>query len=143
VPCLAFLCCILFGISFPHSFLLLPHFLSSSLPLPAASTMVPPDPVPGLYLLPLDDSFFPPKRIALPPGTRVRIGRQLNQKSAPGAGNGVFESRVLSRQHAEAWIEGGRVRVLNILPEFSMTTDMIFLFDRCSSGMSSPPMGRL
>jgi hypothetical protein len=88
--------------------------------------MVPPDPVPGLYLLPLDDSFFPPKRIALPPGTRVRIGRQLNQKSAPGAGNGVFESRVLSRQHAEAWIEGGRVRVLNILLEFSMTTDMIF-----------------
>ncbi|KAK7038372.1 hypothetical protein R3P38DRAFT_2905731 [Favolaschia claudopus] len=73
-----------------------------------------PDPVPGLYLLPLDESFFPPKRIPLPPATRVRIGRQLNQKSAPGAGNGVFESRVLSRQHAETWIENGRVLIRDV-----------------------------
>ncbi|KAJ7642325.1 SMAD/FHA domain-containing protein [Mycena polygramma] len=76
--------------------------------------MLPPDPVPGLYLFPLDDSFFPPKRIALPPGTRVRIGRQLSQKSLPAAGNGVFESRVLSRQHAEAWVDGGRMLIRDV-----------------------------
>ncbi|KAJ7875006.1 SMAD/FHA domain-containing protein, partial [Mycena olivaceomarginata] len=71
-------------------------------------------PVPGLYLLPLDDSFFPPKRIPLPPQVRVRVGRQLNQKSAPSAANGVFESRVLSRQHAEAWVENGRVLIRDV-----------------------------
>ncbi|KAJ7821930.1 hypothetical protein B0H14DRAFT_2295556, partial [Mycena olivaceomarginata] len=27
---------------------------------------------------------------------------------------GVFESHVLSQQHAEAWVENGRVRVLSV-----------------------------
>ncbi|KAJ7223856.1 SMAD/FHA domain-containing protein [Mycena haematopus] len=76
--------------------------------------MVSSDPIPTLYLLPLDDSFFPPKRIALPPGTRVRIGRQLNPKSAPNAANGVFESRVLSRQHAEVWVEDERMLIRDV-----------------------------
>ncbi|KAJ7653772.1 SMAD/FHA domain-containing protein, partial [Mycena rosella] len=76
----------------------------SSAPPPDSSAAAP---FPGLYLLPLDSSFFPPKRIALHPEIRVRIGRQLNQKATPSAANGVFESRVLSRQHAEAWIEEG------------------------------------
>ncbi|KAJ7625482.1 hypothetical protein FB45DRAFT_921552 [Roridomyces roridus] len=70
-------------------------------------------PCPGLYLLPLDDSFYPPKRIPLAHG-RVRIGRQLNQKTAPAEGNGVFESRVLSRQHAEAWVEGDRILIRDV-----------------------------
>ncbi|KAJ7057334.1 hypothetical protein C8F01DRAFT_1372035 [Mycena amicta] len=64
-------------------------------------------PFPALYLLPLDNSFYPPKRIPLT-GTSsgvIRIGRQLNAKSSPSAENGVFESRVLSRQHAEVWLE--------------------------------------
>ncbi|KAJ7051456.1 hypothetical protein C8F01DRAFT_999289, partial [Mycena amicta] len=64
-------------------------------------------PFPALYLLPLDNSFYPPKRIPLT-GTSsgvIRIGRQLNAKSSPSADNGVFESRVLSRQHAEVWLE--------------------------------------
>ncbi|KAF8198830.1 SMAD/FHA domain-containing protein [Mycena galopus ATCC 62051] len=70
--------------------------------------------IPALYLLPLDSSFFPPKRIHLPPGTRVRVGRQLNPKSAPNAGNGVFESRVLSRQHAEVWVEDERMLIRDV-----------------------------
>ncbi|KAJ6528647.1 SMAD/FHA domain-containing protein, partial [Mycena vulgaris] len=74
-----------------------------------------PPPYPALYLLPLDDSFYPPKRIALHPGSaRVRVGRQLNQKTTPGAGNGVFESRVLSRQHAEAWVEGDKILIKDV-----------------------------
>ncbi|KAJ7183022.1 hypothetical protein C8R43DRAFT_1145640 [Mycena crocata] len=72
-------------------------------------------PYPALYLLPLDDSFYPPKRIPLyPPGTRVRVGRQLNQRAAPSAANGVFESRVLSRQHAEAWVEEERMFIRDV-----------------------------
>ncbi|KAJ7493107.1 SMAD/FHA domain-containing protein [Mycena galericulata] len=83
-------------------------------------------PCPGLYLLPLDDSFYPPKRIPLyvnnsgtgntgtGTGPRVRIGRQLNQKAAPGEANGVFESRVLSRQHAEVWVEDGRILIRDV-----------------------------
>ncbi|KAJ7301324.1 hypothetical protein DFH08DRAFT_1090259 [Mycena albidolilacea] len=98
-------------------------------------------PIPGLYPLPLDDSFFSPKRIPLPPLFRVRVGRQLNQKSAhqeipdslnvdnyaqlviicqlskiiaDSAANGVFESRVLSRQHTEAWVENGWVLIRDV-----------------------------
>ncbi|KAJ7057324.1 hypothetical protein C8F01DRAFT_1060968, partial [Mycena amicta] len=61
---------------------------------------------------PLDGSFYPPKRIPLTGtssghGGVIRIGRQLNAKSSPSADNGVFESRVLSRQHAEVWLELG------------------------------------
>ncbi|KAJ7314165.1 hypothetical protein DFH08DRAFT_972917 [Mycena albidolilacea] len=70
--------------------------------------------VPGLYLLPLDDSFLPSKRIPLPPHVRVRVSRQLNQKSAPSPANGVFESRGLSRQHEEAWVENGRVLIRDV-----------------------------
>ncbi|KAJ7314192.1 hypothetical protein DFH08DRAFT_1087356 [Mycena albidolilacea] len=88
------------------------EFLSSR---PGRSTMLSDDgPVPGLYLLPLDDSFFPSKRIPLPPQVRVRVGRQHNQKNAPSAANGVFESRVLSRQHAEARVENGRVLIRDV-----------------------------
>ncbi|KAJ7243064.1 SMAD/FHA domain-containing protein, partial [Mycena rebaudengoi] len=71
-------------------------------------------PYPGLYLLPLDDSFYPPKRIALRPGQRVRIGRQLNNKTTPGDSNGVFESRVLSRSHAEAWVENDKIFIKDV-----------------------------
>ncbi|KAJ7150789.1 hypothetical protein C8R46DRAFT_810674, partial [Mycena filopes] len=28
--------------------------------------------------------------------------------------NGVFESRVLSRQHAEVWVEGGRILIRDV-----------------------------
>jgi hypothetical protein len=68
-------------------------------------------PVPALHLYPLDDSFIP-KRITLGAGQRVKIARPPNTKTQPGERNGYFDSRVLSRQHAEVWEEGGRVRRL-------------------------------
>ena len=64
---------------------------------------------PALYLYPLNDSFIP-KHIYLPPNTKVKIGRQTNAKTAPGERNGYFDSKVLSRQHAEVWEENGKVR---------------------------------
>lgn len=64
---------------------------------------------PALHLYPLDDSFVP-KRIALGGGHRVKIARPPNTKTLPGERNGYFDSRVLSRQHAEVWEEGNKVR---------------------------------
>ncbi|KAH8914152.1 SMAD/FHA domain-containing protein, partial [Atractiella rhizophila] len=69
---------------------------------------------PSLHLTPINDSFVP-KQISLsPPGTRVRIGRQTNAKTAPNDRNGYFESKVLSRMHAEVWYEGGKVFIKDV-----------------------------
>ncbi|KAL2884209.1 hypothetical protein SGCOL_000148 [Colletotrichum sp. CLE4] len=67
------------------------------------------DPVPNgqpvLYLLSLNGTFER-KTISVPffPET-LRIGRQTNQKTIPTAINGYFDSKVLSRQHAEIWAD--------------------------------------
>lgn len=63
---------------------------------------------PALYLYPLNHSFEP-KHISLAGGQRVKIGRQTNPKTAPGERNGFFDSKVLSRQHAEVWEEAHKV----------------------------------
>jgi hypothetical protein len=65
---------------------------------------------PALYLYPLNDSFLN-KHISLLNNTRVKIGRQTNAKTVPAERNGFFDSKVLSRQHAEVWEEGGKVRI--------------------------------
>lgn len=64
---------------------------------------------PALVLYPNNDSFLPKTISLVPSGTRVKIGRQTNQKTVPGQTNGYFDSKVLSRQHAEVWEEGGKV----------------------------------
>ncbi|KAF7326400.1 Glycosyltransferase family 69 protein [Mycena venus] len=69
---------------------------------------------PALYLYPLNDSFIP-KHISLnPPGQRVKIGRQTNAKTSPGERNGYFDSKVLSRQHAEVWEENGKIFIKDV-----------------------------
>ncbi|KIY43423.1 hypothetical protein FISHEDRAFT_10481, partial [Fistulina hepatica ATCC 64428] len=68
---------------------------------------------PALYLYPLNDTFIP-KHIYLPPGQRVKIGRQTNAKTAPGEKNGFFDSKVLSRQHAEVWEENGKIYIRDV-----------------------------
>ncbi|KAJ2912943.1 hypothetical protein MD484_g7470, partial [Candolleomyces efflorescens] len=72
-----------------------------------------PLPYPALYLYPLNDSFVP-KHIALSHGQHVKIGRQTNAKTAPGERNGYFDSKVLSRQHAEVWEEGGKIYIKDV-----------------------------
>lgn len=81
---------------------------------PAAADMATSLPYPALYLYPLNDSFVP-KHIALSHGQHVKIGRQTNAKTAPGERNGFFDSKVLSRQHAEVWEEGGKVRFVALV----------------------------
>ncbi|KAK0446113.1 hypothetical protein EV421DRAFT_1734172 [Armillaria borealis] len=68
-------------------------------------------PIPALYLYPLNDSFVP-KHISLQ--SRVKIGRQTNAKTTPGERNGYFDSKVLSRQHAEVWEENGKIYIKDV-----------------------------
>ncbi|KAI5846307.1 hypothetical protein DFP73DRAFT_545603 [Morchella snyderi] len=69
-----------------------------------------------LMLQPLNGTFDR-KYIPLPyfPET-LRIGRQTNAKTIPTQSNGFFDSKVLSRQHAEVWAEkvNGRVWIRDI-----------------------------
>ena len=44
-----------------------------------------------------------------------KIGRQTNQKTIPAANNGYFDSKVLSRQHAEMWAErNGKIWIRDV-----------------------------
>ncbi|KAF8525040.1 hypothetical protein BU17DRAFT_41980 [Hysterangium stoloniferum] len=80
-------------------------------PNPFPTSQGPPQPVPSLNLFPLNDSFIP-KFIHL--NQRVKIGRQTNAKSVPGERNGYFDSKVLSRQHAEVWEEDGKIFIKDV-----------------------------
>jgi hypothetical protein len=68
---------------------------------------------PALYLYPLNDTFVP-KHISLIGGQRVKIGRQTNAKTVPAERNGYFDSKVLSRQHAEVWEESGKIFIKDV-----------------------------
>ncbi|KAM3582246.1 hypothetical protein VKS41_005677 [Umbelopsis sp. WA50703] len=57
---------------------------------------------------------FQPKMLDLLDGVHVKIGRQTSAKSAPGPNNGFFDSKVLSRTHAEVWYERGKVYIKDV-----------------------------
>ncbi|KAH6630536.1 hypothetical protein B0J18DRAFT_407774 [Chaetomium sp. MPI-SDFR-AT-0129] len=70
---------------------------------------------PVLYLLSLNGSFER-KTISVPyyPDT-LRIGRQTNAKTVPTPVNGYFDSKVLSRQHAEIWADSnGKIWIRDV-----------------------------
>ncbi|KAK0668539.1 hypothetical protein QBC41DRAFT_121614 [Cercophora samala] len=70
---------------------------------------------PVLYLLSLNGSFER-KTISVPyyPDT-LRIGRQTNNKTVPTPVNGFFDSKVLSRQHAEIWADSsGKIWIRDV-----------------------------
>ena len=46
------------------------------------------------------------------PSSQIKIGRQTNAKTLPGERNGYFDTKVLSRTHAEVWQEAGKVSLL-------------------------------
>ncbi|PFH56059.1 hypothetical protein XA68_17130 [Ophiocordyceps unilateralis] len=70
---------------------------------------------PVLYLLSLNGTFER-KTIAVPfAPDSLRIGRQTNQKTVPTPTNGFFDSKVLSRQHAEIYAErNGKVYIRDV-----------------------------
>jgi hypothetical protein len=68
-----------------------------------------------LQLMPMN-STFERKIITIPchPDV-VRIGRQTNQKTVPTPHNGYFDSKVLSRQHAEVYADhSGRIFIRDV-----------------------------
>ena len=68
-----------------------------------------------LALLPMTGTFER-KQIVVPLYPEVlRIGRQTNAKTVPTAANGFFDSKVLSRQHAEVWAEkNGKIWIRDV-----------------------------
>jgi len=71
-------------------------------------------PFPALHLHPVNDTFIPKQIVLNPNGAKVKIGRQTNQKSVPNSTNGFFDSKVLSRMHAEVWTENGKVLIRDV-----------------------------
>ncbi|ORY21745.1 hypothetical protein BCR39DRAFT_552966 [Naematelia encephala] len=70
-------------------------------------------PFPSLHLWPIQETFQM-KMIHLPEGQRIKIGRQTNTKTAPGERNAYFDSKVLSRTHAEIWEQNGQIYIRDI-----------------------------
>ena len=68
-----------------------------------------------LALLPMNGTFER-KQINVPFFPDVlRVGRQTNAKTVPTPSNGFFDSKVLSRQHAELWAErNGKVWIRDV-----------------------------
>jgi hypothetical protein len=82
----------------------------------AARTSGEPGPgAPVLYLSSLNGTFDR-KTIQVPlEPDRLRIGRQTNQKTVPTPFNAFFDSKVLSRQHAEIWADrSGKIWIRDI-----------------------------
>ncbi|RDW72352.1 putative cytoplasm to vacuole targeting Vps64 [Aspergillus mulundensis] len=101
------------GVQQPQSILPSQHLLQSSQQNGVRAGSTPAgDPPAILTLLPLNGTFEK-KQITLPyfPET-LRIGRQTNAKTVPTSKNGFFDSKVLSRQHAEVWADRATGKVL-------------------------------
>ncbi|CEP12931.1 hypothetical protein [Parasitella parasitica] len=60
------------------------------------------------------NASFQTRTLELKDNVKIRIGRQTSSKTAPTAYNGYFDSKVLSRQHAEIWCDKARVYVRDI-----------------------------
>jgi pSer/pThr/pTyr-binding forkhead associated (FHA) protein len=73
------------------------------------------DPPVLLVLLPMNGTFER-KQITVPYFPDIlRIGRQTNAKTVPTPVNGYFDSKVLSRQHAEVWADrSGKVWIRDV-----------------------------
>ena len=81
----------------------------------AAGSAAPTEATPALYLL-SQNGTFERKTISVPYyPDNLRIGRQTNAKTVPTPTNGFFDSKVLSRQHAEIWAErNGKIWIRDV-----------------------------
>lgn len=75
----------------------------------------PTEATPALYLL-SQNGTFERKTISVPYyPDNLRIGRQTNAKTVPTPTNGYFDSKVLSRQHAEIWSDrSGKIWIRDV-----------------------------
>ncbi|KAF9437423.1 hypothetical protein BGZ76_000794 [Entomortierella beljakovae] len=80
---------------------------------PGANGRHQPSNSPILVLEPVNDTFVL-KSLELPQQSKVKIGRQTGVTTAPHPSNGYFDSKVLSRVHAEVWSESGKVYIRDL-----------------------------
>jgi hypothetical protein len=73
------------------------------------------DNTPVLHLTPINGTFERKTlRVPFYPDV-IRLGRQTNKQTIPTAQNGYFDSKVLSRQHAEVWADrSGKIWIRDI-----------------------------
>ncbi|KAI9273247.1 SMAD/FHA domain-containing protein [Helicostylum pulchrum] len=57
---------------------------------------------------------FQTRTLELRDKVRIRIGRQTSAKTVPTVHNGYFDSKVLSRQHAEIWCDKTKVFIKDV-----------------------------
>ncbi|CAG8789614.1 15167_t:CDS:2, partial [Cetraspora pellucida] len=57
---------------------------------------------------------FSTKRICLSDNIPVKIGRMTNKNTHQTQTNGYFDSRVLSRTHAEIWNDNGKIFIRDL-----------------------------
>ncbi|KAI7901436.1 uncharacterized protein BX663DRAFT_553236 [Cokeromyces recurvatus] len=67
-----------------------------------------------LILKPYNDSQFQIRTLELKEKVKIRIGRQTSSKTLPSPFNGFFDSKVLSRQHAEIWCDKSKVYIKDV-----------------------------
>ncbi|KAL4785899.1 hypothetical protein BJX76DRAFT_150443 [Aspergillus varians] len=99
----------------PSSILPSQHLLQSQQNGVRAGSAPPGEPPAILSLIPINGTFEK-KQITVPfyPDT-LRIGRQTNAKTVPTSKNGFFDSKVLSRQHAEIWADrAGKIWIRDV-----------------------------
>ncbi|KAI9354329.1 hypothetical protein DFJ73DRAFT_311215 [Zopfochytrium polystomum] len=65
-----------------------------------------------LVLEPLNGTFAT-KTLDVSAGP-IKVGRKMNSKHASERTNGIFDSKVLSRSHAEIWYEDGKVLIRDV-----------------------------
>ncbi|CAG8485288.1 13698_t:CDS:2 [Funneliformis caledonium] len=66
-----------------------------------------------LFLEPINDTFQP-KRLTLVEGGSIKIGRMTNKGTTPTESNGYFDSKVLSRNHAEVNYHNNQVFIKDL-----------------------------
>ena len=71
---------------------------------------------PAIHLYPLNDTFVSKQINLAATNSRehIKIGRYSNNKTVPSPVNGYFDSKVLSRAHAEVWYENEKVYIKDI-----------------------------
>lgn len=100
----------------PSSILPSQHLLQSSQQNGVRAGSAPAGEPPAILTLIPINGTFEKKQITVPfyPDT-LRIGRQTNAKTVPTSKNGFFDSKVLSRQHAEIWADrAGKVWIRDV-----------------------------
>ncbi|GJJ78437.1 hypothetical protein EMPS_10796 [Entomortierella parvispora] len=90
---------------------------------------------PILVLEPTNNSFAI-KSLELQDQTPVKIGRQTGVTTAPHPSNGYFDSKVLSRVHAEVWADNGKIFIRDL-----KSSNGTFLNGRrlCAENVESEP----